>query len=151
MIKRTDLPVVFESPSDRKGWWWVRHAILSVSFVVVYLVLNRPEIILLSKLGFTTWYPATGLILTLMLVVSPWYALLACFADSFAGIVIYHQPLLSWSEVVAHISSTGFYVAAAILLRGRLQINPDLRRRQSGRRHCFRSARGRRRLGVRFL
>ena len=130
MINRTDLPVVFESPPDRKGSWWVRHAILSVSFVVVYLVLNRPEIILLSKLGFTTWYPATGLILALMLVVSPWYALLACFADSLAGIVIYHQSLFSWSELVAPISSTSFYAVAAILLRGRLRINPDLRRRQ---------------------
>ena len=130
MINRTDLSVVFESPPARKGSWWVRHAILSVSFVIVYLVLNRPEIILLSKLGFTTWYPATGLILALMLVVSPWYALLACFADSLAGIVIYHQSLLSWSELVAPISSTSFYAVAAILLRGRLRINPDLRRRQ---------------------
>src|ERR1700737_3106662 len=130
MIYRDDLPVVFESPSARKGSWWIRHAILSVSFVVVYLVLNRPEIILLTKLGFTTWYPATGVIFALMLVVSPWYALLVCFADSLAGIVIYHQPLFSWSGLVAPISSTGFYAVAAILLRGRLQINPDLRRRQ---------------------
>jgi diguanylate cyclase (GGDEF)-like protein/PAS domain S-box-containing protein len=112
------------------GALWLRHAILSVSFVVVYLVLNRPEIILLSKLGFTTWYPATGLLFALMLVVSPWYALLVCFADSLAGIVIYHQPLFSWSSLVASISSTSFYCVAAILLRGRLQINPDLRRRQ---------------------
>jgi diguanylate cyclase (GGDEF)-like protein/PAS domain S-box-containing protein len=112
------------------GALWLRHAILSVSFVVVYLVLNRPEIILLSKLGFTTWYPATGLLFALMLVASPWYALLVCFADSLAGIVIYHQPLLSWSSLAASISSTSFYCVAAILLRGRLQINPDLRRRQ---------------------
>ncbi|MDQ1408310.1 MAG: hypothetical protein QOJ41_45, partial [Acidobacteriaceae bacterium] len=130
MIDRTDLSVVFDSPQSRMGARWVRHAILSVSFVVVFLVLNRPEIILLSKLGFVTWYPATGLIFALMLVVSPWYALLVCFANSLAGIVVYHQPLLSWSSLVGAISSTSFYCAAAILLRGRLRINPDLRRRQ---------------------
>src|ERR1700731_4403588 len=130
MIDRTDLPIVIDSPQSGAGARWLRHAILSASFVVVYLVLNRPEIILLSKLGFTTWYPATGLLFALMLVVSPRYALLVCFADSLAGMLIYHQPLLSWSSLVAPISSTSFYCVAAILLRGRLRINPDLRRRQ---------------------
>jgi diguanylate cyclase (GGDEF)-like protein/PAS domain S-box-containing protein len=130
VIDRTDLPDVFDSPHGRKGTWWLRHAILSVSFVAVYLLLNRPEIILISKLGFTTWYPAAGLIFALMLGVSPWYALLVCFADSLAAIAMYHQPLFSWSGLVAPISSTSFYALAAILLRGRLQINPDLRRRQ---------------------
>ena len=130
MINRTDLPDVFESPHSMKSAGWTRHAMLSVSFVAVYLLLNRPEIILISKLGFTTWYPATGLIFALMLGVNPWYALLACFADSLAGKVIYHQPLFSWTGLVAPITSTGFYAVAAILLKGRLQINPDLRRQQ---------------------
>jgi diguanylate cyclase (GGDEF)-like protein/PAS domain S-box-containing protein len=130
VIDRTDLSVVFDSSQGGKRWRWYDHSILSVSFVVAYLVLSRPEIILLSKLGFTTWYPATGLILALMLVVSPWYALLVCFADSLAGIVIYHQPLFSWSGLVAPICSTGFYCVAAILLRRQLKINPNLRRRR---------------------
>jgi diguanylate cyclase (GGDEF)-like protein/PAS domain S-box-containing protein len=130
MINRTDLPDVFESPQSVKSVGWIRHAILSISFVAVYLVLNRPEIILISKLGFTTWFPATGLIFALMLGVNPWYALLACFADSLAGTVIYHQPLFSWTGLVAPITTTGFYAVAAILLKGRLQINPDLRRQQ---------------------
>ncbi len=130
MIDRTNVAVVLRSPPDRTGSWWLRHAILSISFVVVYVVLNRPEIILLSKLGFTTWYPATGLTFALMLVVSPWYALLVCFADSLSGIVIYHQPFFSWSSLFAPSSLTSFYCVAAILLRGRLRINPDLRRQQ---------------------
>jgi diguanylate cyclase (GGDEF)-like protein/PAS domain S-box-containing protein len=130
VIDRGDLPVVFNSSPRWKGSRWLRHAILSVAFVVLYLVLVRPEIILLSKLGFTTWYPATGLIFALMMGVSPWYALLVCFADSLAGIVIYHQPLSSWGSLVAPIASTGFYSLGAILLRGWLRINPDLRRRK---------------------
>jgi diguanylate cyclase (GGDEF)-like protein/PAS domain S-box-containing protein len=129
VIDRTDLPVVFESPQPGKRSW-LRHAILSVSFVVAYLVLNRPEVILISKLGFTSWYPATGLVFALMLGVSPWYALLVCFADSLAGVAMYHQALFSWSGLVAPITSTSFYAVAAILLRGRLKINPELHRRQ---------------------
>ena len=129
MLDRIKLSVPLKSPPGRNGRW-LRHAILSVSFVAVYLVLNRPEIILISKLGFTTWYPATGLIFTLMMGVSPWYALLVCFADSLASIAMYHQPLFSWSGFVAPITSTSFYALAAIVLRGRLRINPDLRRRQ---------------------
>ena len=114
--------------SDRKGSWF-RHALLSASFVLFYVLLNRPEILLISKLGFTIWYPATGLVFALMLGVSPWYALLICFANSLANTAIYHQPLISWGGLVAPIGETGFYTVAAILLRGPLQINPDLSRR----------------------
>ncbi|MGD0545031.1 MAG: diguanylate cyclase [Candidatus Acidiferrales bacterium] len=114
--------------SDRKGSWF-RHALLSASFVLFYLLLNRPEILLISKLGFTTWYPATGLAFALLLGVSPWYALLVCFANTLAATAIYHQPLISWGGLAGTIGETGFYTVAAILLRGRLLINPDLSRR----------------------
>jgi diguanylate cyclase (GGDEF)-like protein/PAS domain S-box-containing protein len=114
--------------SDRKGWWF-RHALLSASFVLFYVLLNRPEVLLISKLGFTIWYPATGLLFALMLGVSPWYALLICFANSLANTAIYHQPLISWGGLLAPIGETGFYTVAAILLRKPLQINPDLSRR----------------------
>jgi len=80
------------------GRMTIRHALLSLSFVLLYLILNRPEVILISQLGFTAWYPATGLVLGLMLGISPWYGLLICFSDALAGAVIYHQPLRSFSE-----------------------------------------------------
>src|ERR1700691_5742576 len=76
---------------------WLRHALLSAAFVLFYLLLNRPEILLLSKLGFTTWYPATGLMFALMLGVSPWYAFLVFFTNSLASMAIYQQPLISWA------------------------------------------------------
>lgn len=129
MLDATTLPVeLAQLWSGRKGSW-LRHSVLSASFVLFYLLLNRPEILLLSKLGFTIWYPATGLAFALMLGVSPWYALLVCFANSLANTAIYHQPLISWGGLAAPIGETGFYALAAILLRGRLQINPDLSRR----------------------
>ena len=108
----------------------VRHGILSIGFVLVYLFLNRPEIILVTHLGLTAWFPAVGLVFALMLGVSPWYMLLACVADSLAGMLIYHQPLASWSITVAPAVGLFFYTGAAILLRGSLRIDLGLRRRR---------------------
>ena len=39
--------------------------------------------------------------MALMLGVSPWYALLVCFADAFAVRVVYGQPVISFSEALA--------------------------------------------------
>src|ERR1700683_3195168 len=114
---------------DGKGSWF-RHGLLSASFVLFYLVLNRPEILLLSKLGFTTWYPATGLAFALMLGVSPWYALLVYFTNSLASMAIYQQPLISWGNLAGTLGETGVYAVAAILLRGRLPIDLGLTRRR---------------------
>ena len=42
---------------------FLRHAVLSACFVPLYLLLCRPEVIFLTRLGFVAWYPATGLLL----------------------------------------------------------------------------------------
>jgi diguanylate cyclase (GGDEF)-like protein/PAS domain S-box-containing protein len=107
-----------------------RHLIFSLAVILVYLLLNRPEVIMVSQLGFTVWFPATGLVLAIMLGISPRYFLLAVFADVLAGAAIYHQPLLSWSAIVAPFLGTGSYVVAAYLLRGPLKIDARLRRRR---------------------
>ena len=44
----------------------IRHAILSILFVVLFLALNHPSVILISQLGSVAWYPATGLVLALL-------------------------------------------------------------------------------------
>src|SRR5260370_41256493 len=75
---------------------FARPAIFCVIVVLLYLLLNRPEVILLSQLGYSVWYPATGLILAVMVGISPWYFPLTMLAGALAGGVIYHQPLLSW-------------------------------------------------------
>jgi diguanylate cyclase (GGDEF)-like protein/PAS domain S-box-containing protein len=107
-----------------------RHLIFSLAVILLYLLLNRPEVIMVSQLGFTVWFPATGLVLAIMLGISPRYFLLAVFADVLAGAAIYHQPLLSWSAIVAPFIGTGSYAVAAYLLRGTLKIDARLRRRR---------------------
>jgi diguanylate cyclase (GGDEF)-like protein/PAS domain S-box-containing protein len=107
-----------------------RHAVVSLSFVLLYLLLNRPEVILLSRLGFITWYPALGLVMALLLGVSPWYALLVWFADALAGRVIYGQPLTSFSSTFGAAGCALCYGAAAYILRGPAQIDLGLRRRR---------------------
>src|ERR1700722_10139566 len=78
-----------------------RYVVVSLSFVLLYLLLNRPEVILLSRIGFVAWYPAIGLVMALLLGVNPWFALLAGFADVLAGKLIYLQPVISFSNAGA--------------------------------------------------
>jgi diguanylate cyclase (GGDEF)-like protein/PAS domain S-box-containing protein len=118
----------------------LRHALVSLSFVLLYLLLNRPEIILLSRLGFITWYPAIGLVMALLLGVNPWYALLVCFSDALAGWVIYGQPVTSFSNTIGAAGSSLCYGAAAYLLRGPAQIDLGLRRRRDVVRYVILSA-----------
>jgi len=108
----------------------IRHAVVSLCFVLLFLLLNHPEVIMLSQLGSAAWYPATGLALALLLGVSPWYAFLVCFCNAFAGILIYHQPLMSVSGTLGAVSCSAFYAAAAYLLRGSLKIDLGLRERR---------------------
>jgi diguanylate cyclase (GGDEF)-like protein/PAS domain S-box-containing protein len=114
-----------------------RHLLFSLSILLFYFLLNRPEIILVSQLGFTAWFPATGLILAVMLCISPRYWPLLAFADALAGATIYHQPWLSWSETVGPIAAAGAYAGAAYILRGPLKIDSTLRHRRDVMRYLW--------------
>jgi diguanylate cyclase (GGDEF)-like protein/PAS domain S-box-containing protein len=107
-----------------------RHAIFCVIVVLLYLLLNRPEVIMLSRFGFSVWYPATGLILAVMVGISPWYFPLTVLAGALAGVVIYQQPVLSWSTLATPVLGSASYAVAALLLRGPLKIDLALRRRR---------------------
>jgi diguanylate cyclase (GGDEF)-like protein/PAS domain S-box-containing protein len=115
----------------------VRHVVLSLFFLVLYVLLNRSDILMETQLGFTVWYPATGLALALMLGISPWYAPLVCVADAISGALIYHQPLASWSEAFASPAHAAIYAAAAIVLRGPLRIDLGLNHRRDVVRYVF--------------
>ena len=131
-----------EQPSGRRhksrvGAWLVDNkrliisqALVSLSFVLLFFLLNYPEVIVLSRLGSAAWYPATGLVLALMLGISPWYGFLVCVSAALAGILIYQQPLVSLSGTVGAVSFAAFYAAAAYVLRGLLQIDLDFRERR---------------------
>jgi diguanylate cyclase (GGDEF)-like protein/PAS domain S-box-containing protein len=118
----------------------IRHVLITLSFVLLYLLLNRPEIVFFSRIGFVAWYPAIGLAMALMLGVSPWYAILVCFSVALAGKVMYQQPVMSFSGTVDAAGIAVCYGAAAYILRGPVQIDPGLRRRQDVIRYLFISA-----------
>src|SRR5438128_919934 len=110
--------------------YMARHIAVSVSFVLAYLLLNQPEVILLARIGFVAWYPATGLIVAMMLGLSPWYAVVAAFSNVLASKLIYGQPLLSFTNTIGTAGYVLCYGGAAYLLRDRLHIDLGLRRRR---------------------
>jgi len=113
-----------------------RRFVLALAFVALYVLFNRPEVVLLTKLGSTLWYPPTGLGFAFMLAISPWYGLLTYLAGVAAGAIFYHQPLLSWASLVGDPLEILIYVAAAAVLRGPLQLEIGL----THRRHVVRYA-----------
>jgi diguanylate cyclase (GGDEF)-like protein/PAS domain S-box-containing protein len=115
----------------------VRHALLSLIFLVLYVLLTRPDILMETHLGFIVWYPANGLALALMLGISPWYAPLVCIADVMSGAMIYHQPLASWGQAFGSPAHAAIYAAAAIILRGPLRIDLGLNHRRDVVRYVF--------------
>jgi diguanylate cyclase (GGDEF)-like protein/PAS domain S-box-containing protein len=114
-----------------------RHALLSVVFVLIYLVLSEPGVIFVSHLGWSAWYPATGLSLALLLGVSPWYAVLVGFADGLAGAILYHQPFWSFGQTIGVFFVGLWYGGAAYLLRGPLRVDLSLRRGRDVVRYVF--------------
>src|SRR5271155_4442519 len=108
----------------------LRHGLVSLSFLLLYLLLNRPEVIFISRIGFVAWYPAVGLVMALLLGVSPWYAILVCFADTLAGRILYAQPVMSFSGSVGSVGSAFCYGAAAYVLHKSLRIDLKLRHRR---------------------
>jgi len=108
-----------------------RHLLFVLSFVLLYLLLNQPWVILVSPgLGFTAWYPATGLIFAVLLCLGPRFFPLLVLVDVLAGMAIYHQPLFSWGTTIAPLMGAGTYAIAAYLLRGPLRIDATLRYRR---------------------
>ena len=118
----------------------IRHAIVSLSFVLLYLLLNRPEVIFISRIGVVAWYPAVGVVMALLLGVSPWYALLVFFADTLAGKVMYVQPVISFGGTVGSLGSALCYGTAAYVLRRSMKIDLGLRRRWDVVRYVLLSA-----------
>jgi signal transduction histidine kinase/CheY-like chemotaxis protein len=108
----------------------VRHGLLAVCFAALYLLLARPEVIVVNRLGYVVWYPAAGLTFAMMLSVSPWYAPLVCLCSVLAGKFFYNQPFATFGQTIGTLGSAGFYAAAAWVLRGPLRIDPGLRRRR---------------------
>ncbi len=108
----------------------IRHLALSLIFLATFILLNRPEVVLISHLGSVVWYPAAGLAFAFLLGVSPLYAMVAFIANALAGILLYGQPLATYSGTIGSITILLFYALAAHDLRGPLKIDLGLRRRR---------------------
>ena len=120
----------------------IRHTILSFVFLAAYLLLARPEVVLISRLGYVAWYPAVGLALAMLLGVNPWYALLFGFANFLAGFLYYAQPIKSYGETVGAVGVSFCYGMVAHILRGPLKIDSELRRRSDVVKYVFVSMSG---------
>jgi signal transduction histidine kinase/CheY-like chemotaxis protein len=107
----------------------VGHISLSLGFLVSFVLLNRPEVLLFSKLGSVVWYPPIGVAFALLLGISPWYGIALAIADSLAGSLIYRQAL-TYSQTVGALCVAVVYSGAAYLLRSVLRIDPALRRQR---------------------
>jgi PAS domain S-box-containing protein len=114
--------------SERRGI--VGHAFCAAVFVALFLLLNRPEVIVIAHLGSVVWYPATGLAVAFMLAISPGYGVLAAVSIALAGVLIYDQPALTWSGTVGAVAVAGSFAGAACVLRGSLHIDVGLRRQR---------------------
>src|SRR4051812_34404792 len=121
----------------KNGRLILRHSVLSFLFLVFFVLLNHPSIILIAQLGSVTWYPATGLVLALLLGISPGYALLVTFAGLLPGALFYHQPFTSFGQTIGNLGYAACYGFSAYVLRGPLRIDPGLRRRQDVVRYVF--------------
>jgi len=119
---------LFTGMSDKRSI--AGHLATAITFVVCFLLLNRPEIIIISELGSVAWYPATGVCLALMLAVSPWYALLVGSCATAAGILIYNQPLITYSGTIGSMAFGSSYGVAAYVLRRKLPIDLGLGQRR---------------------
>jgi hypothetical protein len=123
-------PTTPARPSFLKSSHLLRHALLSICLVPIYLLLCRPDVIFLTRLGFVAWYPATGLVFALMLGISPWYVFLVCACDTAAGKIFYHQQFNSFNEIFSSVGGAAAYATAAYMLRGPLRIDLGLRRQR---------------------
>lgn len=107
-----------------------RQILISVLFVIAYLLLTRPEAIVIYNLGTVAWYPVIGVVTGLLLGVSPWHAPVVAVAVALAGLVNYHQPLNTFGETIGAAGVAISYATAAYLLRGPLRISLRLNHRR---------------------
>lgn len=108
----------------------LRHLVVSLSFIVLYLLLTSPQAIVIYRLGTVAWYPAIGLTVALLLAIGPRFAPLVAVSVALAGMVNYKQDLDTWGETFGALAVGLCYALAAYVLRGRLQIDLRLQRRR---------------------
>jgi hypothetical protein len=109
----------------------LKHAVIAVISLGLYVLLNRSDVIVETQLGYTvSGIRPRGLALALILGINPWYALLVAVGDALSSALIYHQPLASWGTLVGTPGLAAIYAGAVIILRGPLRIDLGLDHRR---------------------
>lgn len=116
----------------RQSWngLFARHVYVVLLFSVAILLLNTPQVTLLTRLGSTVWYPSMGLALALMLGISPWYGLLLYATGVLSDVLFFRHAATFWLDTVGDAGISLSYATAAYILRGYLKIDLALRRRR---------------------
>jgi len=131
------LPRIRQKLSGRRTQFVLRHAVVAVLSLGLYVLLNRSDVIVETQLGDTLWYPPAGLGMALILGISPWYAVLVTLIDALSGALIYHQTWGSWQTILGAPGIAALYAAAAVMLRSRLRIDLGLNHRRDVTRYVF--------------
>ena len=100
-----------------------RRVCLAVVFVALYVVLDRSTVFFQMWTGVSAWYPPSGLSLAMLIGFGSSYVPLVMLGGTIAGVVNYHQSLLSFNTIGANLVVSGGYWAAAFVLRKALKIN----------------------------
>jgi len=100
-----------------------RRVCVAVVFVALYVVLDRSTVFFQMWTGVSAWYPPSGLSLAMLIGFGSSYVPLVMLGGAIAGVVNYHQSLLSFNTIGANLAVSGGYWAAAFVLRKVLKID----------------------------
>lgn len=108
----------------------IRNGLLSICFVALYRLLTAPHAIIIYHVGTVAWYPVTGLVIGLLLGVSPYYAPLIAFCALWVNATTYGESLHSFGQTFGTVGFVTGYTAAAYILRGPWGIDLGLHHRR---------------------
>ena len=100
-----------------------RRVLVAIVFVALYVLLDRSTVFFQMWTGVSAWYPPSGLSLAMLIGFGSSCMPLVMLGGAIAGVVNYHQSLLSFSTIGANLAVSGGYWAAAFVLRKVLRID----------------------------
>jgi signal transduction histidine kinase/CheY-like chemotaxis protein/integral membrane sensor domain MASE1 len=102
-----------------------KQLLLTVIFLVAFLLLDWSSTASQGWAGAPTWYLPVGLTLALLLCGGMRYLPLVLISTLVAAVVNYHRPIISWCGLPGGVVYIP-YIGGVILLRGRWRIDPKL-------------------------
>lgn len=104
---------------------WFRRSLFAISFVLLYVALDRATVPFQMWIGISAWYPPTGLSFAALLGFGWEVAPLVLVGALLSSWFNYHQSPLSFAFILGNLTLVGVYSSAAWVLRRRVRV--DLR------------------------